>query len=205
MRTSLRLYWNLLARHIGTQKMRFGLLAVLLLANIGLQIFNPQIMRSFVDSALAGAALQRLILTGLAFLGIALLQQGIGVSVTYLGQHVAWTATNALRAELAEHSLGLDMSFHNAHTPGEMIERIDGDVAELANFFSQFMIMLVGNALLLVGVLAVLFVEDWRIGLSFTLFVLLAGSILYRVRDIAVPVHKARRQADAELFSFIEE
>jgi ATP-binding cassette subfamily B protein len=37
--------------------------------------------------------------------------------VTYLGENVAWTATNALRAELAEHALNLDMKFHNDHTP----------------------------------------------------------------------------------------
>src|SRR5512145_931950 len=170
MNTSLKLYWDLLSHHIRPQKGRFALLAVLMLGNIGLQIVNPQIMRTFIDSALAGGALRGLVLTGLAFLGIALLQQLVTVSVTYLGQNVAWTATNALRAELAEHCLALDMSFHNAHTPGELIERIDGDVTEMANFFSQFVIMLVGNALLLAGILAVLFREDWRIGLVFTIF-----------------------------------
>ena len=29
------------------------------------------------------------------------------------------------------------MSFHKAHTPGELIERVDGDVAALAKFFSH--------------------------------------------------------------------
>jgi ABC-type multidrug transport system fused ATPase/permease subunit len=205
MNTSLKLYWALLARHIRPQKGRFIFLAVLMLGNIGLQIVNPQIMRAFIDSALAGQTLQTLILTGVAFLGIALFQQVVTVCVTYLGQNVAWTATNALRAELAEHCLSLDMSFHNAHTPGELIERIDGDVAEMSNFFSQFVIMLVGNALLLVGILGVLFFEDWRIGITFTLFAIFTLALLYRVRDIAVPVQKARRQADAELFGFIEE
>jgi ABC-type multidrug transport system fused ATPase/permease subunit len=205
MNTSLKHYWALLARHIRPQKGRFTLLAMLMLGNIGLQIANPQIMRAFIDSALAGQALQILILAGVAFLGIALLQQVVTICVTYLGQNVAWTATNALRAELAEHCLSLDMSFHNTHTPGELIERIDGDVAEMSTFFSQFVIMLVGNALLLVGVLAVLFAEDWRIGLAFTVFAIFMLIVLYRFRDVAVPAQKARRQADAELFGFIEE
>jgi ABC-type multidrug transport system fused ATPase/permease subunit len=68
------------------------------------------------------------LVTALAFIGVALLQQVIAVIVTYLGENVAWTATNALRAELAWHALNLDMRFHNDHTPGELIERIDGDV-----------------------------------------------------------------------------
>jgi len=203
--TSLKGYWDLLSRHIRPQRGAFTLLAVLLLGNIGLQIANPQIMRTFIDAALAGEAQQRLLIAALAFIGIALLQQVVSICVTYLGQNVAWTATNALRAELAQHCLTLDMSFHNTHTPGEMIERIDGDVAELSNFFSQFVIMLAGNALMLIGILTVLFFEDWRAGLAFSVFSFVALYILFRLRDVAVPFQKARRQAEADLFGFVEE
>jgi ABC-type multidrug transport system fused ATPase/permease subunit len=202
---SLKRYWDLLSHHIRPQRGAFTLLGVLLLGNIGLQIANPQIMRTFIDAALAGEARQRLVIAALAFIGIALLQQVISICVTYLGQNVAWTATNALRAELAQHCLKLDMSFHNAHTPGEMIERIDGDIAELSNFFSQFVIMLVGNALMLVGILTVLFFEDWRAGLAFAAFAMIAISVLFRLREVAVPSRKALRQAEADLFGFVEE
>jgi len=61
------------------------------------------------------------------------------------------------------------MAFHNSRTPGELIERIDGDVGALANFFSRFAIVIVANTLLLLGVLTVLFWEDWRIGLPILL------------------------------------
>ena len=50
-----------------------------------------------------------------------------------MGENVAWTATNALREEMARHCLNLDMSYHNNISPGELIERIDGDVAEHRN------------------------------------------------------------------------
>ncbi len=201
----LRAYWNLLAEYIRPQKGRFFWLAFLLLASIGLQLLNPQIIGRFIDAALAGAPAQQLTIAGLAFLGIALLQQVVVVGVKYLGETVAWTATNALRADLAHRCLELDMDFHNTHTPGELIERIDGDVAELANFFSQFIIVLLGNLLLLGGILIVLYLEDWRMGLVFTVFAALSLIILNRMRDIAVPDQKAYRQADAELFGMIEE
>ena len=42
-----------------------------------------------------------------------------------------------LRADLARHCLRLDLPFHKTHTPGELIERVDGDVATLGTFFSQ--------------------------------------------------------------------
>jgi ATP-binding cassette, subfamily B, bacterial len=205
MNLPFKAYWDLLSQHIRPQKGRFVLLASLLLVSIGLRIFAPQIMRTFIDSALAGKALQTLTWTALAFIGVALWQQVIAVSVTYLGENVAWTATNALRAELAWHALNLDMRFHNDHTPGELIERIDGDVTELATFFSQFALNLVSNGLLLIGILVALFLEDWRAGLGFTIFSLATILILGRLKDIAVPHQKARRQAEAEMYGFLEE
>ena len=205
MNLPFKAYWDLLSQHIRPQRRRFILLAILLFASIGLRIFAPQIMRTFIDSALAGEALQTLTWTALVFIGVALLQQVIAVSVTYLGENVAWTATNALRAELAWHALNLDMGFHNDHTPGELIERIDGDVTELATFFSQFALNLVSNGLLLIGILVALFLEDWRAGLGFMIFSLATILILGRLKDIAVPHQKARRQAEAEMYGFLEE
>ena len=205
MTISLKQYWELLSRHIRPQRWRFALLSFLLLSSIGLQIANPQIVRAFIDAALAGEALQRLMVPAVAFIGIALLHQLASVSVTYLGENVAWTATNALRAELAWHCLNLDMGFHNEHTPGELIERIDGDVTEMANFFSLFTITIAGNSLLLVGILAALFREDWRVGVAFSIFAVVTLLVLIRLRNLAVPDQKALRQAQADLFGFVEE
>jgi ABC-type multidrug transport system fused ATPase/permease subunit len=205
MKLPFKAYWDLLSQHIRPQKRRFTLLTILLLGSIGLRIYAPQIMRMFIDSALAGEALRSLTTTALAFIGIALLQQVIAVSVTYLGENVAWTATNALRAELAWQALNLDMRFHNDHTPGELIERIDGDVTELATFFSQFALNLISNGLLLIGILIALFIEDWRAGLAFAVFSFVTIIVLGRLKDIAVPHQKARREAEAQLYGFIEE
>jgi ABC-type multidrug transport system fused ATPase/permease subunit len=205
MSISYRKYWELLSRYIQPQRGRFALLAVLVLGNIVLQIANPQIMRYFIDTALSGGALQNLMIAAAGFIAIALIQQVVSVAATYLGENVAWTATNKLRAELAQHLLNLDMDFHNEHTPGEMIERIDGDVTELATFFSQFVVMVTSNSLLLVGILVALFREDWRIGLVFSVFAALSVFALNSVRDIGMVHQKAFRQATAEMYGYVEE
>jgi ATP-binding cassette subfamily B protein len=97
------------------------------------------------------------------------------------------------------------MSFHNARTPGEMIERIDGDITSLSNFFSQFVIQVVGNLVLLAGVLFFLFREDWRVGSALGVFAAVALVVMWRMRDIAAPHWKAEREASAEQFGFLEE
>ncbi len=201
----LRAYWDLLARHIAPQRGRFALLVALLLISIGLQVVNPQIVRSFIDAAQLGDTAARLGQAAAAFVIIALVQQAIGIGATYVGENVAWSATNALRAELAWHCLNLDMGFHHEHSPGELIERIDGDVAQLSTFFSRLVVAIGGNVLLMAGIVGALFLEDWRIGVAFSVFAALALVLLIRLRDIAVPQQKALRQANADLFGFIEE
>ena len=82
--------------------------------------------------------------------GIA--KQGLEVLALYTSEQVAWTATNALRADLAAHLLRLDLGFHKAHTPGELIERIEAvtaeDVRQTANEFfrtEQIAVTVLGN------------------------------------------------------------
>jgi ATP-binding cassette subfamily B protein len=201
----LRRYWILLSTYIEPQKARFWLLAFLLSGSIGLQILNPQVMRYFIDAAAGDAETEQLTWAAIAFVGLALVQQGLAVGGRYVGENVAWTATNELRAELADHCLRLDMHFHNDTSPGELIERIDGDVAELSNFFSQLVIRVIGNLVLLTGILVVLFFEDARVGSAMTAFAVIAVFALVRVRGIAVPYQKAFRAAVADLFGFLEE
>jgi ABC-type multidrug transport system fused ATPase/permease subunit len=201
----LRQYWDLLADHIKPQRGRFALLACLLLGGIGLQIVNPQIVRSFIDAAMAGRAVQQLAAEALAFIGIALVQQVVSVGASYVGENVAWTATNALRAELASHCLHLDMSFHNDVSPGELIERIDGDVMELSNFFSQLVVRVIGNLILMLGIVLAVSLEDWRVGVGFAVFSAITLAVMNRVRGIAIPHQKALRQANADLFGYLEE
>ncbi|MEJ2732224.1 MAG: ABC transporter ATP-binding protein [Anaerolineae bacterium] len=205
LKIQLNAYWTLLVRHLRPQWRRSVLMIVLLLGSISLQLVNPQIMRVFIDTAQAGGPSERLLRAALFFIAVALVQQVAAVLSAYVSENVAWTATNSLRSELADHCLRLDMSFHNAHTPGEMIERVDGDVTTLANFFSQFVIRVIGNALLLAGILALLFREDWRVGLVMTGFSVLALLTLGRLRNIAVPHWVGERQASADLFGFLEE
>jgi len=198
-------YLRFLRRYLKSRLHLAIFLGLTLLVSISLQIVNPQIMRTFIDIARAGGDLVLLRNLALIFIGIAVVQQMIGVLSVYITENLGWATTNALRLDLAHYCLGLDMSFHAAHTPGEMIERIDGDVMALSNFFSQFILQVFGNGLLVLGVLVVLTRENWRVGLTLGAFVLLTVVILLRLANIAVPSWEKERQASADLYGFLEE
>lgn len=194
-----------LQTYLRPQARRVAVLGALLLAGIAFDVLGPLLLRAFIDGALRGDPLGALTTTALLFLAVALVHQLVAVAETYLAENVGLTATNRLRSDLALHCLGLDPAFHNAHTPGELIERVDGDVATLGNFFARFVVHLLGNILLLIAVLGLLFAIDWRVGAALTTFALVALGALSSLRDIAVPHWGAARQAEAALFGFLEE
>jgi ABC-type multidrug transport system fused ATPase/permease subunit len=161
----LKQYADLLAAYLWPQRQRAALLAVLMFGGLALQLANPQVIRYFLDTASEGGGTPQALLGAAAlFIVIALAGQALRLATSYAAETLGWTATNALRADLALHCLRLDLPFHKQHTPGELIERIDGDVNALANFFSQFTLRVVGNGLLVLGILALLLREDARVG-----------------------------------------
>ncbi|WP_308637262.1 ABC transporter ATP-binding protein [Paenibacillus silvisoli] len=204
-RESRKHYSDLLRRYLLPQKRTLSGLAVLLVLSIGLQLVNPQIIRFFIDTAQAEGDLQPLLVAALLFIGFSLAQGAISVGASYVSENLGWKTTNVLRGDLAAHCLSLDMPFHKSQTSGAIIERVDGDVNALANFFSSMIIHLVGNFLLMVGILFLLFKENWLIGAGMTVFVGAAIFIIQRIRRLASPLWKEWRQANAEMYGFIGE
>jgi len=201
----LRPYWDLLVTYLRPQLGKAAGLGALLLANIGLQLANPQVLRHFIDAARRGGELTELTQTAALYIAVVLGGQLVAAAVLYLGTDVGWTATNLLRADLLAHVLRLDQRFHTMHTPGELIQRVDGDVAALSNFFSQFVVRVLGSLLLVGGIVLLLLWEDWRLGA--TIFGIAAAGliVLRRLQGVAVPLIKAHRQGFAELTGFWEE
>jgi ATP-binding cassette subfamily B protein len=198
-------YLALLARYLRPHVLQVGLLTVCLLGTIGLQLFIPQIVRSFIDLATAGGAMNDLGRLALIYLGLSILNQLLSGGSGYLSADVGWRATNLLRADVFRQTLDLDMAYHKDRMPGEMVERIDGDVTSISNFFSQFVIRVSGAVLLAIGVLVMLWRENWLVGLSLTIFAILAIGVLHWRRRIAVDPTRQEREVTARLFGFIEE
>ena len=205
VRTTPRDIWRLLAVYLRPQRGRVALLAMLLVASTGIQLASPLVIRAFIDRAQAGSALSTLLLVAAIYIAAAFAAQAIGLGETWVAETIGWTATNALRADLAAHVLRLDMGFHNRVTPGNLIERVDGDIFTLGNFFSRFVVNLIGNLLLTIGVVALLLRIDWRIGATVAAFSAITFAALMLLANANAPRFAASRGAMADLMGFLEE
>ncbi|HEU5379758.1 MAG TPA: ABC transporter ATP-binding protein [Ktedonobacteraceae bacterium] len=184
-------------------QLKVSLLTLLLLGSLGPELLGPQLIGQFLDSV--HEKMSVLVSLALLFMSLAIVHQCVTACASYMSEDLSWRVTNALRLDLTLHCLSLDQSFHQTHTPGELIERIDGDIALLATFFSRFVFTVLDRLLLLVGIVVVTFLADWHTGLLLLVFVGLMITLQRPLQHIAVPHMRALRQTSAELASFFEE
>jgi len=199
----LSILW--LFRYLRQVKGRLVLLLGMLLSSTAFQLINPQIVRKFIDTASTKGVVSDLLSLAGLYLAIAVCIQLFTVAISYVGNDIAWRSTNRLRADLLKHCLRLDMRFHNLKTPGEMIERVDGDVTNMSNFFSMFIVQIIGSFVLLAGILGYMFVTNWPIAIVMTVFTCVSIGVMVYIRNVGVDATQAERQAKASLLGLIEE
>ncbi|NPD87997.1 MAG: ABC transporter ATP-binding protein [Asgard group archaeon] len=226
MKVPLQKYWDVQKKYLAPFKKRVILLAFLLASGTVLLVVTPLIIENYINLAIQDSSLEDLsgffrailrlftdndtifpvlIFLASAYIFLMFIQQAVSLFSVYVGQNLSWSSTNMLRSDLTEHCVKLDMTFHNEHKPGEMIEKIDGDINTLAQFLSQFSIQLVTSLLLIIGVLVTFFVKHWTLGLSFSAFTLLAIIVMYKMRNFSVKSWEKQREASADMFGTIEE
>ena len=205
MLASIRLYAQLLGKYLRPYWPVVALVGLLMLGATVLQVVAPQIVRRFIDLASEQGDLDSLYMAAVLFLGAGISVHVLQALYKYIGRGIAWRATNRLRLDLTLHTLRLDMGFHNAHTPGELLERIDGDVERLANFFSQLFVQLVGALLLMAGLIIATWLEDWRFGLAVAVFALFFLVTRVRLLYFLMPFWEVESEARAQLYGFLGE
>lgn len=205
MKIEVKSYLKLLSKYLKPMKIQVGILGAMLAISVAMQLVIPQITGFFIDSATNGEPMKVLLLAAGSFIGLAVIQQVLALISTYVAQVVGWRATNNLRIDLIEKCLKLDSSFHKNHKQGEMIERIDGDVTALFNFFSKLMLNLLNNIVLIVGILVMLFLKGVSIGISITLFVVIAMFVFVKIQKKAVPIWTENRKVTSEFYGVLGE
>ncbi len=181
-----------------------GLTGLLVLA-MGLPLAGPVLVGRFVDAALAGDPTATLLAIAGAFLATTLAGDGLQLLVTWLSVRLAWRVGNRLRLDLCRHALALDLTWHGEHSPGQLIERIDGDVDALTRFSSTAVLQLAGNALMVIGTVVVAAVIDWRAGLLILGASIAATVVLVLFRQAAVPHWDDEREVQSQLYGDLEE
>ncbi len=197
--------WRALAALLRPDAWRWAWLGALVAAGSGLILTGPLIVRNIVDKATRGTTTGQLTRLAVLFLIVAVATQLINMAVAWVATVTAWHTTNGIRIRLARHVLGLSHAFHRQHTPGELIQRVDGDVTSVSDFMGRVIPRAAGALFTMVGMIGVLIVVDWRLALGAFVYVVLAVAVVVHGRHRAVGESSDEMGSYARLYGGIEE
>ncbi|MDR2688607.1 MAG: ABC transporter ATP-binding protein/permease [Azoarcus sp.] len=204
-RDDLRASFSWLYGFIAARRLALGgLLALALLASL-LTLLQPWLMKRLLDDALIGRDPGLLARLAVVMITVGVLATALAGLNRYLYTRLSGQILFALRADLYRHLQTLSPAFFGARRTGDLLSRLDGDVAEIQRFAVDSLFSAVTSLIGLIGALALMFVLSWR--LSLLLLLLLPVEILWlrwmRKKVERHARHVRERAADLSSF-FIE-
>ena len=205
MNEGRRGHWRALVGLITPNVGTVAVMGLLLMLSGVLPLLGPILVAAFIDAAVDGSGTDRLTLLAAVYVGLAVVGQVLAVTVAWVATDLAWRVTNDLRSDLTGHVLNLDLAFHRHTSPGELVSRVDGDVTALSEFIARFLVKALAATVTLVGLIGVLLVQDWRVGLAFAVYLAVAMLAVYSLRDFAVEEAAGEQAAEGRMYGEIEE
>ncbi len=197
--------WRALVALLLPDRKRWLSLGALVAAQSALGLAGPIVIRRIIDSVGEGATSGDVVRLALVFLAIAVAGQLVSLLVAWFATVAAWRTSNDLRLSMTRHVLTLDHEFHRTHTPGELIQRVDGDVTSVSDFLGKVVPKALGAVFLVLGMWVVLAVIDWRLALGMLAFLALAVTAVVATRHRAIDEADAEMGDHAKLYGGIEE
>ncbi len=127
-----------------------------LFAGTTLNLAGPWLVSRAVDVDITGGDWEGL--RGTALLYLAVLLANLGVTyASRLGLEItAQGAMLRLKQRLFQHLVHHDLAFHDRHTSGRLITRVQGDTEALKSLFAEVILSVPADLLLLIGMFGVL-------------------------------------------------
>jgi ATP-binding cassette, subfamily B, bacterial len=202
---ALRGHWRLIGRFVTPHRRALSGLGLVVLVAGSLPLAGPLLLGAIADGAVQGVSARDLAWLALAFGAVGVIANAADVLVTWLGARLAWTAANTLRLEVARHAFSLGSAWHATTTPGAVVDRVDGDASRVGELLARVVVRFAATVVTLVGVIVLLTVQEWRLGLALAVLLLVGGWIIVRLRDLAVPSGVEARRRAGEVFGAAEE
>jgi len=130
-----------------------------------IELVFPAIIREVIDVGLSGRESSFLIQAALLVLGLGFLRSLLAYGQRYMGEWISHHVAYDLRNLLYDHIQHLPFGFHDRTQSGQLISRTIEDVRSVQRFTGQGVAELAKVMLLFVGIVVLLFLDNWRLAL----------------------------------------
>ena len=138
---------------------------LILLSMTGLSLVVPHVIETVIDEGLLKDHAPFLAQSALMLLGLGLTSALLSLFQRYLSQWVASHIGYDLRNRLYDHMQYMPFTFHDHSQTGQLISRCIEDVRSIQDFLGGSLIELIQMVSLSVGIIIIMFVDNWRLAL----------------------------------------
>jgi ATP-binding cassette subfamily B multidrug efflux pump len=166
--TGKALDWNLLMRvmhYVKPYRGTFIIAAFLTIFLSGSALIQPILMQITLDKYILGNNYNGLVLmVGLMIAQLAV-QTVAQYYQTYLTNSLGQSVIRDLRIDIFNHIMSLRLKYFDRTPIGMLITRTVSDLETIADIFSEGLISIVGDLLLVLAIIVAMLVEDWKLAL----------------------------------------
>jgi ABC-type multidrug transport system fused ATPase/permease subunit len=164
----------------------------------------PTFLSNFHGMLQDGVLLPLGIVAG-AIIGISILSGIFSYGQLYLTTKVGFELSATLRRELFSRLQRLSLSFHHQSRSGELLTKVSSDTAALRDVFADWSLTMAGHCLTLVGMMAIMFVLNWKLALVALVTLPIMGTLLFvLIRKVKATAKKQRKQ-EGKIASHVNE
>ncbi len=166
--------WPILVRLLGYMRPHArGLVGITaaVLVTTAIELAPPWVIRYSVDQLMLTGRSGPIIWVAAGLLALSLVQGLVDFVRLYasatIGQRIVFDLRNAVLGHLSQ----LSFSFYDQARTGDLMSRVTADIDALSDLFGRAAVIILSNVLTLLGMLTVLLIWDWRLGLLFLLLI----------------------------------
>jgi ATP-binding cassette subfamily B multidrug efflux pump len=161
----------------------FGCAILAMLFSIGLDMFNPRLLRVIIDRIIIGKRLELLNRVLLALLTITIGRAVFGFTKEFLFDCGGQKAVTALRQDLFAHLQSLSFSYFDGVNTGELMSRLKEDVDNIMHTVVFGFMLFTEQSIYFVVASCLLFTLSWKLALlALALMPFIAG-IAFRLEN----------------------
>lgn len=153
------------ARYVAPYRLALAVVVLILPLVAVCRLAQPWIIKLAIDSHITTGRLAGLESLALGFLGILLLESLLSFLEVYLLQSVGQRVMSDMRAELYRHVMHLPVPWFDRVPTGSAVTRLTSDIEVLGEMFASGIITIIGDILLLIGIISVMLVMNLKLSL----------------------------------------
>nr|MBN2277599.1 ABC transporter ATP-binding protein [candidate division Zixibacteria bacterium] len=180
---------------------------ILLAAATIMSIYWPVLLKRAMDVNIKNGDFRGLIITVLMIAGI----QGVTLILQYIQriklETIGQNIMVDLKRRLFNHILSLDVPFFDKNPVGRLMARVESDTESLRMLFTNTVVLVVGDVILLTGIFAVMYYYSWRLASILIMIIPVMATLMIIFERKTTPrfflVRKKMAEVTANLTEFI--